>query len=393
MALCIQDFLEFDYFKSLEVLAGADGLTGAVDSCGILDYELEQGLNKKYTDQNFHSGQLVLTSLLFAKNNPFLVRDAVKYVVSKGCSGLVVKNVFRLPIHESVLRYADSKKFPILLMNDSQMYFETFIIQVDKYLRMAENTEMVEWELTRLLCQPLNAGEKRECIHRLFPSFSDQYEAVYCSMTQPVSVNEFQKIRADLQTLGERKAFKCILSYQSGLFLVVSDTNVLLEQIEMCVDMIRNYRPDGSIGVSKAYYRMADIDAALREAMYAAKVHRFRKRQSSFEEKFLSYEQLGIYRVLLPLIEDEGLQRYSSDILDPILEFDAENRGNLLQTLLEFVQCGGSLHELSAWSGQHENTLRYRLDRIHSLTGLSYRRLGDYEQLALAARVYLLLQV
>ena len=78
MALCIQDFLEFDYFKSLEVLAGADGLTGAVDSCGILDYELEQGLNKKYTDQNFHSGQLVLTSLLFAKNNPFLVRDAVK---------------------------------------------------------------------------------------------------------------------------------------------------------------------------------------------------------------------------------------------------------------------------------------------------------------------------
>ena len=56
MALCIRDFLEFDYFKSLEVLAGADGLTGAVDSCGILDYELEQGLNKKYTDQNFHPG-------------------------------------------------------------------------------------------------------------------------------------------------------------------------------------------------------------------------------------------------------------------------------------------------------------------------------------------------
>ena len=31
------------------------------------------------------------------------------------------------------------------------------------------------------------------------------------------------------------------------------------------------------------------------------------------------------------------------------------------------------------------------LDRIAALTGLSWRRLGDYEQLALAARVYLLL--
>ena len=61
--MCIRDFLEFDYFKSLELLAGVDGLTGAVKSHGILDYELEQGLNKKYTDQNFHPGQFVLTSL------------------------------------------------------------------------------------------------------------------------------------------------------------------------------------------------------------------------------------------------------------------------------------------------------------------------------------------
>lgn len=53
MELCIQDFLEFDYFKSLEVLAGADGLTGAVDSCGILDYELEQGLNKNILTRTF----------------------------------------------------------------------------------------------------------------------------------------------------------------------------------------------------------------------------------------------------------------------------------------------------------------------------------------------------
>ena len=100
---------------------------------------------------------------------------------------------------------------------------------------------------------------------------------------------------------------------------------------------------------------------------------------------------MGVYRALLPMLDSEELQRYSGDLLDPILEFDAENRGNLLDTLLEFVQCGGNLHELSARSGQHENTLRNRLDRIGSLTGLSYRKLDDYEQLALAARVYLLL--
>ncbi len=62
----------------------------------------------------------------------------------------------------------------------------------------------------------------------------------------------------------------------------------------------------------------------------------------------------------------------------------------MLETLLGFVQCSGNLHELSARSGQHENTLRYRLDKIAALTGLNYRKMSDYEQLALAARVYLL---
>ena len=128
---------------------------------------------------------------------------------------------------------------------------------------------------------------------------------------------------------------------------------------------------------------------ALREAMYAARVSALD--ETKRKRPCLSYEDLGIYRALLPLVDDGGLQRYANEILDPILEFDAENRGNLLGTLLGFVQYGGSLRELSAWSGQHENTLRYRMDRIALLTGLNYRKLDDYEQLAMAARVYLLL--
>ena len=46
---------------------------------------------------------------------------------------------------------------------------------------------------------------------------------------------------------------------------------------------------------------------------------------------------------------------------------------------------------LAQYTGQHENTLRYRLDKIAGITGLSYKKLADYEQLALAVRIYLLL--
>ena len=104
MSISLNELLHYDYFKSLELIAGANGCSRQVISCSILDYEMDRSVNQKYANLNFLPGQMVVTSLLFAKNAPFMIRDAVKYLISKDASALVIKNVFRLPIHESILR-------------------------------------------------------------------------------------------------------------------------------------------------------------------------------------------------------------------------------------------------------------------------------------------------
>lgn len=72
---------------------------------------MDSSLNQKYANLNFLPERMVVSSLLFVKNAPFMIRDAVKYLISKNVSALVIKNVFRLPIHESILRYADPRIF------------------------------------------------------------------------------------------------------------------------------------------------------------------------------------------------------------------------------------------------------------------------------------------
>lgn len=113
MSISLNELLHYDYFKSLELIAGAGGGSRQVLGCSILDYEMDRSLNQKYANLNFLPERMVVPSLLFAKNAPFMIRDAVKYLISKDASALVIKNVFRLPIHESILRYAASKNFPI----------------------------------------------------------------------------------------------------------------------------------------------------------------------------------------------------------------------------------------------------------------------------------------
>ena len=391
--MTLNEMLCFDYFKSLNLIAGASGLTQTVGSCGILDYEMDQSVSDKYSHRNFRQGQLALTSLLFAKNNPFQIRDAVKFLVSRGGSGLIIKNVFHLPIHDSVLRYADSKGFPVFLMDDSQMYFEEFILQLDKCLTIAKNAEETERELNRLLYEPMGQAEKKASSQRLFPRFYDRYAMLYVDTEQQLAADWLTKVASVLKQSAATVPSKSILRYRDGFFVFLSLDMLAEEQVVDCAEAFSAWCPHGSIGVSNLHYHAEKMGTALREALSAAQIHRLEKeRHYGNSPAFLSFSQLGIYRALLPLIDSEVLQRFSGDMLEPILEFDAENRGNLLETLLEFVQCGGSVHELSELSGQHENTLRYRLDKIAVLTGLSYRKASDYEQLALAARIYLLLQ-
>ncbi len=394
MSISLKELLYYDYFKDLKLIAGANGCCRQVLNCSILDYELDRSVNQKYANLNFLPGQMVVTSFLFAKNAPFMIRDAVKYLVSKDVSALVIKNVFHLPIHESILRYADSKNFPIFLMDDTNMFFEDFITQVSRCIEISESTEMASREFNALLYQKLDAGEKKARIRRIFPIFYDQYAMAFFDTKHPSIAEDYpSQAAAALENIQTPGLSKSILRYDKGFFLFVSGASVEAADLDACMIPLARKFPESYIGVSGVHFKIEEGDSALREAIYAANVHKLKRKTQEEAAPYQSYSEIGIYRVLLTLADNEALQQYALETLDPVLEFDAENRGNLLETLLGFVQYGGSLHELSNRSGQHTNTLRYRLDKITALTGLNYRKMSDYEQLALAARVYLLLQI
>ena len=392
MEIRVQDFLCFDYFQSLRLLAGEGGLSKPVTGCGILDYELDQSLNEKYIHSNFLPGQLALTSALFAKDNPFLLRDAVKYLIARGGSGLVIKNVFRLPIHDSILRYANSKDFPVFLMEDPHMYFEDFIIQVHRYIDMALDSELAEAELNRLLYQRLSHSEKKVAARRLFPFFQDQYLVIYVQLDHLLSDDALLHLKSQQKELATPPASAAILRYQKGVFLFLSQDVMSPSAAPACIQKLLPIYPESYIGVSGIHFQIEDAGTALQEALYAAQIHRL-KRQNPIvaAAPYQNYGEMGPYQVLLPVLDHENFRRYSHRILEPLLEFDAENRGTLTRTLLDFVQCGGDLKVLAQYTGQHENTLRYRLDKVAGITGLSYKNLADYEQLTLAVRIYLLL--
>lgn len=365
--------------QDARLLAGSGGLDRIVRGCDILDYELDRSLKGKYSYSNFSPERLVLTSFQAAKDNPFLIDEAVKHCIAANASGLVIRNVYRLPIHDYTLRYADSKSFPIFLLEDRKAFFEDIIVQVDRCVSYASYAALTEAGLAQLIDGVSDAAERERLTAQLFPAFHQAYELIYVRPEAPLSGAELQRLYDRCAKAVEEDTSCAVLPYRGALFLFRSGGKLA--------------PPDGFIpplcraGVSTTHHYGAELGRALSEAMDAAEAQGLLGLE---ETRCVRYDDIGIYRALLPLRMNEALHDYARAVLEPLMTFDAENRAELLSTVLELVRCGGDLHRLSGIRGEHENTLRNRLEKVRNLTGLNFRKPADYEELALASHVLMM---
>lgn len=83
----------------------------------------------------------------------------------------------------------------------------------------------------------------------------------------------------------------------------------------------------------------------------------------------LAADDLGPGRLFVANGQADELQRFVEDILGSLLQ-DDEASTDLVRTLEAFYDTGRSVRLASERLGVHENTVRYRLARIHSITGL-----------------------
>lgn len=391
MYFTINDLLCFDDFKNMRLIAGAKGTQNRVSGCGILDYELESSLKGKYLHSNFLPDQIILTSLFFAKNNPFLIGDSIKHLISRGSSGLIIKNVFNLPIHNSAIRYAEAKNFPIFLMDDMHVYFEDLIIQIDRCIQATVSFDAAEEQLSRLLYDSLDIFEKKKTARQLLPTIRDQYAVISIQSAEPVSDSLLQKLMSQAKNTLPQEISHRLFRFGKGIILLVSQDVLTLDRCYPVIQTLREPLVHPAIGISEIHYTLESINYAIQQAVHAAVIHHLEQNSSAADKKpFLQYHEIGIYRILLPMLDQESIHQYSSDVLEPLLEFDVENRGSLTQSLIDLVRFDGNLHLLAQHSGQHENTLRNRFDKVRMLTGLNYRNPAQYAELSLAVQIYLL---
>ena len=128
MALTVEKILTLPALRKLKLIAGRGGLERDIVSAGIVDYEFVEELNYDLSDA-FEKDSLVISSLLFAKDNPSLIFPAIKKLNEYGVSAFAFKSIIYENLPDEAISYADENDFPIFSYKDGT-WFENIIFEV-----------------------------------------------------------------------------------------------------------------------------------------------------------------------------------------------------------------------------------------------------------------------
>jgi PucR family transcriptional regulator, purine catabolism regulatory protein len=97
-------------------------------------------------------------------------------------------------------------------------------------------------------------------------------------------------------------------------------------------------------------------------------------------------DDLGAYRLLLSLQDDDGLRHYCEDVLRPVERARGGNGEELLRSLEAFLEHNGNWEAAARSLYCHRHTLRYRMSRVEELTGRRLDRVENRIEFWLALR-------
>jgi sugar diacid utilization regulator len=138
------------------------------------------------------------------------------------------------------------------------------------------------------------------------------------------------------------------------------------------------------VGIGSRCGQLAEFPRSYREASLALRIQKAVRGR----DRVTFFEQLGVYQVLGNARDTAAMERFVRQQLGALLDYDALHGAQLVGTLTDYLECGGSYEASASAQSVHRSTLKYRLKRIREVSG---HDLGDPDtqfNLQLATRAW-----
>ena len=119
------------------------------------------------------------------------------------------------------------------------------------------------------------------------------------------------------------------------------------------------------IGVGGRVLELDGFPHSCQEAELALRI----QKTAGGPERITVFDSLGIYKILATAGDTSAMERFVTEWLGALIDYDAEHGTPLVLTLSEYLDCGGSYDASAKALSVHRSTLKYRLKRIRQVSG------------------------
>ncbi len=357
----IKELFRLQNIHRLRLIAGQDGLERTVTEAVLFEYD-----PSRVQLPDFYRGDLVVTTLAYARGDAKLVAHSLQALMNQGIAGLMVKTAYFSELPQAVITLANRLGTPVFLFDDT--YIEEVILQVTDLIRGKRHFAGFEQDVDALMRGDLTEEQTRERARRIDPLGQSSYR-IYAVSPKERMITLDDKLYALMETDADA-AHRCMFIEWRRMMLALcreEDGLSAQEALTRFGDLLTRAGVDRQsvvIGQSDLREARAQMGASLCEAVYAARAAKLCGKAE------LAAHELGLYAYLFPMSENPFVCDRCRRVLSAIREYDAQNHTNLEQTALVYVKENMEIAAAAKVLFQHPNTVRYRLSKIQRIIGM-----------------------
>ncbi len=371
----------------LSLSAGQDGINNVVSWVYMLEDE--------FIIPYFHGSELVVTTGMKCTADSGWLCDLIRRLHAHNIAGLVVntgKFIHELP--QKVIDYCNANDFPIFTMpweiRITEM-LQSFCVQI---MNDQQESAIHDKAMRDAIQKRENVTEYTDTLGRFYDL--DGPFTVFCiylkqqtqSAVEENTNREYlleTRIRRLKQTRSLSDVHIGILNHESYLLLVLN--NAPEQMICQIRDLILEIYAEAAkerqifVGVGIQVNGLSDIDKSYNRAATAMRMAMYRG------VPVVRFEDMGIYKILFSVKDEEILYSYANEMLAPLDQYDQKNH-SYIELLKTYIHEDRSLAGTAEALYMHRNTVNYQIQKMKELLGSPLKTVEDLlpYQVALAIR-------
>jgi len=351
MQIKLIDILSYSGLKSARAIAGINGLNRPISHISAYDRDF---VDDFYDNQ----GVLYLSTLVHLKNSKTTTLEWFKRLYESGACGLILVEEALQFLDDETIAYCNKENFPVVVIDNDVTYAE--IIEHVSVLLFFNNLYIKQEERVKhIIYDKISNKEKIDTLLALCPKVKSSVMvlAVRGNLQSDMYERELSNI--------VNKDGECIFVPMDEMRLVIvsGDAEAACERkITSLRKIIIPYFESAVIGESKGYDQI-DIDKGIKSALMALRIAGLK--HAAYEK----YDDFSDYALLLAAQNSEEIAMFYNKFMDTLNEVDSSGKMDYINCIREYVASKGDYSIMAKNLYQHENTMRYRINKIKTLLG------------------------